>query len=374
MDIREEQNLFSLLTGSFSVANRAGGSLLALLIVAIIGEVAVAALVFWLQWPKFVFSIFNNLYSMFLWVVFIRIITAKAENSDESFTDSVAAAPLPTVYYLVYFIIVCVAAFAIGCVAAFSGPLAVIPAIVAVYFFLRLMFAPMAIATRGQGPISALLYSWQLTRGHLLYIIGALLVAGLLPFLFIGTVGYSLYVGIPLYFADSFSILHLSLTWRIVLAAIVLIFFFILLAVNVFGVLLFLKFDYDYMRDAFVPQAQPNPNNPPTPVFGPQNNVLPPGMGQLVTDDDLGPQVQVLQSSIQTHADDPALTQHLDQVYQPQQQDFVQYTEEDRMPTILFDDDMAKQLEEQRHMWEQKQHQDKSQRDDNDMPSVKMSK
>ena len=48
-----------------------------------------------------------------------------------------------------------------------------------------------------------------------------------------------------------------------------------------------------------------------------------------------------------TEAETNDLSQHLQQVYTPREKDIVQHQEEDRMPTILFDDDLAKQLEHQ---------------------------
>ena len=44
------------------------------------------------------------------------------------------------------------------------------------------------------------------------------------------------------------------------------------------------------------------------------------------------------------------------------------------MPTILFDDDMARQIEEERARWQQKYEQDKTKKGEDDAPSVKMSK
>ena len=56
---------------------------------------------------------------------------------------------------------------------------------------------------------------------------------------------------------------------------------------------------------------------------------------------------QVTHSSVRTEEEDVnKITQHLDKVYTPKPKDLVQYGDEDRMPTILFDDDMAKQLQE----------------------------
>ncbi|MGN1057802.1 MAG: hypothetical protein ACI4Q7_00410, partial [Candidatus Avelusimicrobium sp.] len=85
--------------------------------------------------------------------------------------------------------------------------------------------------------------------------------------------------------------------------------------------------------------------------------------------------VDITQSSVSATPDDGVTEQHLQQVYQPQPEEPVQYIEEeDRMPTILFDDDMARQIEEERARWQQKYEQDKTKKGEDDAPSVKMSK
>lgn len=56
--------------------------------------------------------------------------------------------------------------------------------------------------------------------------------------------------------------------------------------------------------------------------------------------------LQISQSSIHTSDQDSHdISEHLNQVYTPSQDNTIQYGDEDRMPTILFDDEMAKELE-----------------------------
>ena len=110
-----------------------------------------------------------------------------------------------------------------------------------------------------------------------------------------------------------------------------------------------------------------------TQVFGENNNVLPPGIGKTVTKEDVE-NVTVVKSSVKTVADDNEFKEHLNQVYQPKPEDFVQYDEEDRMPTILFDDEMAKQIEENRQMWTKKENKTPQNEDGSDGESIKMSK
>jgi hypothetical protein len=50
-----------------------------------------------------------------------------------------------------------------------------------------------------------------------------------------------------------------------------------------------------------------------------------------------------------TETDTHAIDQHLNQVYTQKPEEVIQQAEEDRMPTIVFDDDLAKQLEKDVH-------------------------
>ena len=89
-------------------------------------------------------------------------------------------------------------------------------------------------------------------------------------------------------------------------------------------------------------------------------------------------EVQILRASVKSHDEDDTLSQHLEQVYQPKPEDIVQYAEEDRMPTILFDDEMAKQMEDNRLKWEQekaksRQKNNSTDEEDNSTP-IKMSR
>ena len=87
---------------------------------------------------------------------------------------------------------------------------------------------------------------------------------------------------------------------------------------------------------------------------------------------DLAADVQVKQASVQAHADD-AMAHHLDQVYRAQ--DYLANAiqqEEDRMPTLLFDEEMAKQLAD--HEAKLKQEKESSKNTDEEPPSIKISK
>ena len=87
------------------------------------------------------------------------------------------------------------------------------------------------------------------------------------------------------------------------------------------------------------------------------------------------PDVMIKQASIRTDADaDPDTARHLDQVYSAQEhlpQSLEQ--EEDRMPTILFDEEMAKQLAENEERMRLSKEQAAKRKEDDQQQSIKIS-
>ena len=82
--------------------------------------------------------------------------------------------------------------------------------------------------------------------------------------------------------------------------------------------------------------------------------------------------LELSQSSINTSEEAVrAVDQHLDQVYTPSADQIVQRGDEDRMPTILFDEDMTKQLEDTLRTSRAKQN---PSQDSQDPGSIKISK
>lgn len=375
MDLREKQNLFQLLLESFRLVNRSMGAIVAYLFASVLGGVLQIAFE-WLGLPRFFISIFNGLYSLYLGVVLWRLLAAKAEKSGESISNSFSAAIFPSVYMLVFSIIAGVALAGLGIVAAFSRSLWVMGALAVIVFFFgiaRLIFAPLAIALREQGPVAAITYSWDLTGKNYPAVIGMLLISSLLPPLVMGGIGYALYVNIPLHFADSFNLAALTPPWYVLGALLGLFFIFLWFSMTAFIVLVFLNRDYGDNRDSFVPLPEARLANQPTQVFGADNNVLPANLGMPVRPEEVQG-LSIVKASVKTSTDSDSAQEHLDQVYQQKKEDLIQYEEEDRMPTILFDDDMARQIEENRQMWTVKKKEEEKPNEDNDGQTIKMSK
>lgn len=399
MEIREQHNLARLLIESFALLNRCGGALAAFILVTVLFIIIEVGLM-WVGIPAFLIKLANYFLAAYFGVVLLRIFGAKAEKTDETVSNSFSASLFPAFYQLalnfLYGLVWGGAAFvaffllkdkitiwAMELATHTGGAGTIISLIftalamfaIPLYLGARLLYAPVAIALREQGPIAAVIYSWQLTEGPRIFTaLGAMLITFLLPFVFLGAVLYTGYVTIPLYFADTFNLAQLSPVWIGVLVAAGLIYLTILLALPAFLVLVFLNQDYGHNRDSFAPQAELKITSQENQVFGENNNILPPGVGNLVTSQDVH-SVQVSKSSVRAATDEDITEQHLQQVYQPKPEDLVQYAEEeDRMPTILFDDEMARQIEQESTMWQVKQEQDKAKKGEDDAPSVKMSK
>lgn len=380
MNLREKQNIFKLLLEGLRLVNRAGTVLFVYIIIAL----ALNSLPWWL--PHFNISpilikLFNVLASSFLVVLLWRVLAAKADNFGESFSNSLSASVIPCFYLLLFNLLLGVACVLVILILLpmlkyLQNAGQILVSLLAFFVSVRLCFAIPAIALRAQGPVKAIIYSWEMTRGIKAFFktMFVLLVCTALPVLCSLGILRALYVIIPLHFADSFNLAALTPGWYAVGAGC----FFIIMAVGCWAfatfLLFFLNCDYGENRDSFTPEAQTQITSQTTQVFGEDNNVLPPGVGKIVTPQEAA-QIQVTKASVKTIADENEMQQHLEQVYQPQANDVVQYTEEDRMPTILFDDEMAKQIEENRKMWTKKEEDKTSKNEEgNEGQSIKMSK
>lgn len=353
MDIREPHSFIELFVESFKLINRTFGVVVVFVLVALLGCVALNALLL-LHVPQILVGLLNMVYSAFLNVIFIALFVSRAENNTVSLPDLANASVLPAVYLIILGLMVGFVALLGGIVAGVLGsafpvlvPVVGLP--VCVFVMIRCFFAPMAIATREQNPISALVYSWQLTRGRFFYMLGICFISIVTPVFFLGSIGYGLYVSIPLYFADSFDLTNLSALWIGILAVIGLLWVVVSLAMCVYWILVFLNLDYQQNRG-----HTPSEPLPQAKVTSGTQQPLPaasaPAEPQATAD---AHEVQILRASIKSHDAEESLSEHLEQVYQPKPEDMVQYAEEDRMPTILFDDEMARQMEADRLKWEQ---------------------
>ena len=379
MDLKERQSIFRLLWEGLRLVNRSGSVLIVFMLVTLLLN-AVGPIAQHFGVSKILIQLYSMVISSFLLVVLFRVLAAKADNFGESFSNSLSAAVIPTVYTLVlnFFLgIIAAGLFLAGSLVAYSlktvGLILVL--LVGLFVFVRLCFAGIAIALKDQGPIQAIIYSWQLTRsvGAFLRTFFMLVLMMLLPVLYVAAFLRTLYVVIPLYFADSFNLVNLSPEWYAVALGGGLLFLVVSFWSTASFVLFFLNCDYGENRGSYTPDAQAALLSQQTQVFGADNNVLPANLGKPVHTEDVS-SVNVVKSSVKTGHDAAGVQEHLSQVYQPQKNDVVEYTDEDRMPTILFDDDMAKQIEANRQLFEQKKKEEPKKDNGEDTQTIKMSK
>lgn len=371
MDIKESHSFIVLLFKSFALMNRTFSVLLVLVLLAVVGVGGLYALLL-LNVPPLIIAGLIGLYTSLLGVMLIKLFTTRAENDNLSLSDIAFASVLPTLYTIIFLLIVAIIMLSVGFIVNMMGGLqskvVLFPfVLLGLFCLVRFLFTPISIAAREQNPVQAFLYSWQLTSKHWIYVSAALVTVLIVGGGIIGGVGYGLYVAIPLYFAESFNLAQLSGIWIAVLAAFGFFGIGIIFSMMSYIVLVFLNLDYRENRGSVpssLPQAQVTSQAPTEAPAAEQAGTV--------------QEVQILRASVKSQDEDDTLTQHLEQVYQPKPEDIVQYAEEDRMPTILFDDAMAKQMENDRLKWEQEKAKSRQKTnpsdEDDDTTPIKMSR
>lgn len=326
-----------------------------------------------------------NISSIFFFTVLARIIAAQATQQKVSFVEHFAASIVPTIWQILAGLMIGIPFVILGALAVLLlHNILVLYILMGVLLFtvgIRLAYAYVAIAVKNKGPIEGFRYSWQLTEGAygetflmLLMCVGT----GILIRVIIEGMLYGLKVAIPLYFADSFS--FTSPVWWIVGIVVGIICLCFYIVPMVFPILVFLNRDggSDAYRRMSADNNQPIPVSPfPTEDLP---NLHPTVVAETYVEEGLPPETEriatqriAIQSGSETdastqkekavggrmdnlelsqasiHSSEVAssdIDQHLGQVYTPSSENTVQQGDEDRMPTILFDEDMAKQLEE----------------------------
>lgn len=375
MDIRKPAGFFTLFFQSFALVNRSVGALAAFTLLAVI---FIAAEVFAVRFiPQFFLSFLHTVIVTFLTILLMQLLAVKAEKTGESMAQLSSRAVFPTIYLLLFYLLIGIALAALGFLTAMSRSVWAVGLFLALVFFLGvvpLFFAPMAIALREQGPIQAIHYSWALVKQHYVKVLFTLVLAALLPGVYLAAAGYSVYAGIPLYFANSFDLANLSPVWYAVGAGLVLLYIMTLYVSLAFPILMFLNLDYGYNRGSFdVPEADQLAQSEQN-IYD-ASSVLPANMGVPVQQvkPQAQPEVGVKKASVSSTAED-FTADHLDQVYSPDNAKVQEYLqqEEDRMPTILFDDDMAQQIAQSRQQWEKNPKKEDAPEDD-DSGTIKIS-
>lgn len=365
-------SVFSLIFNALKVANQAFGSALALfLIILLIFGLTLGVMVgaHFLFGPRAVFILYIpvSVLMSFLNVVFlmavVQIVAAKIEKHGYSAWESFTGSMLPAIYFILCILLINIVFSGIFYAAILSGSLLVIAVILVILAFasLPLVFTQSILALRDEGPISALKYSWDLGTKYYFRILFVLLTTGLL-FVVCGLAAGcavkafapQLLLFLP-YFHPSMLLL---MGWKAVLVIIVAFALALYAYLFVQSVItgLFLNLDYSSRaNDSRQSDVQIELNTKPTPG----SNVM--------------AEVAVTKESIKTDSMENT-DKHLDQVYKAQEHlAHAIEQEEDRMPTILFDEDMARQLAATEEQMRRQQEQTAKDKDDNEPKSVKMS-
>lgn len=365
-------SVFSLIFNALKVANQAFGSALALfLIVLLIFGLTLGVMVGadFLFGPRAVFILYIpvSVLMSFLNVVFlmavVQIVAAKIEKHGYSAWESFTGSMLPAIYFILCVLLINIVFSGIVYAAILSGSLLVIAVILVVLAFasLPLVFTQSILALRDEGPISALKYSWDLGTKYYFRILFVLLTTGLLFVVCVLAAGCAVKAFAPQlllflpYFQPSMLLL---MGWKAVLVIIVAFALALYAYLFVQSVItgLFLNLDHSSRaNDSRQSDVQIELNTKPTPG----SNVM--------------AEVAVTQESIKTDSMENT-DKHLDQVYKAQEHlAHAIEQEEDRMPTILFDEDMARQLAATEEQMRRQQEQTAKDKDDNEPKSVKMS-
>ncbi|MCQ2410665.1 MAG: hypothetical protein MJ053_04025 [Elusimicrobiaceae bacterium] len=371
MEIREPHSLSRLFVESFGVMNRVFDTLCALLFVAVLGGIFAIIMLFVLNVPKVAVVLFGLVYSSFLLMALLKTFAGEIEQEKASFSDLLASSALPGIYTVIVLLIYGVLGIAVSMIIRGMGLPRLSPVVLAVaalvglLIFMHILFAIITIALREQDPFHAILYSCKMQAKHFLATLAAMLMSIVFPLILIGACTYVAHYAISTYTSTTFDPAKITTPWTIGLGILLGVSILIYLSMHAFLVSVFLNLDYRDNDNEDLPATQHA-----------RATLAAPEVRATVATQNMK-SVQVLKASVKTHAADESISQHLSEVYQPKPEDIVTYTEEDRMPTILFDDEMAAQLAQERAKWEQEKAKSQAlqaQTDEDDDSPIKMSK
>ena len=417
----KKENLIKLWLYSFAVVNRSVGKLMAVILFSLVlvflvtvvlalsmGTAGVLAQAHMMALSKtvgigalvvyFLVMLGSNLYGLFFTTVCWRILGAQAEENPLPLMEAFSSSVKPAIYQFAAALLLAIPFLIVGVLAALLRNTA-LTLIVMIALFLtvgiRLCYSFISIAIADKGPLEGFTCSWNLTAGKEGYVdalLMCLMTVGtvVLIELFYAAIGYTAFMMIPTHFANGFSLAHLSAGWILAALVLLLLGVFVYFVALTFPVVVFLNRyalgnGISFEKDTtFVPLpglTLPEIAENPAHAQEEQSTMRMPkptlqAMKPQPIKKQEKPEVQVLQASINTtDAEAENLSEHLDKVYTPKPEDIVQYGDEDRMPTILFDEDMAKQLQANQDQLTQRQKTDQKPEDkDEGNETIKMSK
>jgi len=372
MELKKGPLSIPLIIGcGLKAANQAFGAVIVLFIIVFLINLFagfISALAMWIFHKYAIFLqiplvLVSALIGIMLPLALIKIIASKIEKTGLTAWESLMSSALQAIYFFLSSLILAIPAMLIlvGAMLSRSALVVLVAYILLGLAMFPFMFVQHAIALRDEGPVSSLVYSWKLTTAHfgrvflsiftilLLFIVGILaiicLIKVFLPQLFINPAMLQIQLMmLPKIYVFLGGIVAMAL------------YAFILLSIQAIFTVLFLNLDYCHRqvktREHDTPRVKATV-----------------GIVDSVVQE---PEVKVKYASVASEATEDTI-QHLEKVYNPQEHvPQILEQEEDRMPTILFDEDMAKQLaEHEQNLQEKKQASNNP--DDMDPPSIKIS-
>lgn len=394
MDFKKKPfNLFTLWVESFKLANNTFGALV-LLVFLLLVFIAFALTTIVIVSTKLVLpgamttpflagiSTFTLIMiaSYIAYFIFpctlINMVSARANKVGTALPECFWKALIPSFYLLLASLVIGIPTVIIQWLirsAGFSNMGLILMAVLVFGIYVPSAFTAPAIALRGENPVSAIRYSMDLVFRRYFRTAILLVSVWLAPFVGLALAVGGLVVGIPLFFAGSFDITNLTLGWYIVFLAAALVYIFSLYFAFTANTLLFLNLDHGFNRDGFeISDAVKLAGKSST-------TALPVTAGMPVArpkDDILNPNEQVgMLTTVSPETNEMNVDEHLNQVYSPDNVKVQQYMhqEEDRMPTILFDDEMAKEMAKNQEMFASKRTKTDTP-EDNGPENIKLSK
>ena len=337
MELRQGPvSLVQLIAGGFRAANAAFDTSLALalmilfinILIVLIGAAAPFVLndkiVLWVQLPLFSIQAWTIL--LFL-TASIHILASKLESEPTTASDSLKNAVVPAMFLLISLVIVLapVSLLSVGSILTRSLPLQCFMLVVLPLSILPFVFTLHIETLRQANPLSALRYSWALGTRHYIRVFVTVVSVITLCVALVLAIGCLLRMtGLTNPFLHWTK--HVSGT--LIFLVFVLLALYLFLAIEAIFTALFLNLDY--MRYPALNKEQ--------------NQALANIEAEAIDSPKMAEEVGLTQTSVHTHSNEDTL-KDLDKVYNAQDHlHLANHKEEDRMPTILFDDDMAEKL------------------------------
>ncbi len=319
----------------------------------------------------------SNLCGLFFITVVWQIASSYVLQYTQPLSETFSSSVWPTIYQFLAAILLAIPSMIIFAVLAVgartSSAIFVLGGILVFLLGVRLCYSFIAIAVDNRGPIEGIVLSWNLTSGknYIDALLMCLMLVGSMVLLeaFFLLIAYAAYTLIPLHFANSFRLTHPSLIWWLLGFVLLLLAAFYYFAMLTFPVLVFLnrktqEYPVEQVEEKdtiFIPlpeletpaptsaNSSTNAQTEPTLVANQKFAAVPPDTAELQTHQIEG--IEIKKTSINTSdGDTKEITQQLHKVYTPRSEDIVQYANEDRMPTILFDDELAQQLQREQNL------------------------